>query len=246
LSFCLSETLVKTDGDRAEAKSAPCRSWLCPNCTDKRRIELIAECHGGRPNTFLTLTSRRAAGKTAALAASELAHAWRLVRLRWMRLKKIKRLPFLAVMEATKAGWPHLHILLRSEFMSSKLLSEWMAELTDSPILKIERLDNRRKISAYICKYAGKCAHKFATCKRYWSSRDYQLPDVRNESATRDFPSGWRFVKDGLAAVVLTFAREGYAIAWADQHHFVAVRNRNKTGPPDGGAGREEFARITP
>lgn len=95
----------------------------------------------------------------------------------WPFLKGSQKrpLPFLAVFEATKLGWPHLHIMMRSRFIPQEWISNEMAEITGSPVVWIERIDQQSKIASYIAKYCGKDPHRFGKTKRYWQSADYQL-----------------------------------------------------------------------
>jgi len=173
--YCGERSLVKYTEHSREVASLRCKAWTCPDCAPDRSARLIAECHGGSPNTFLTLTSRRRPNITPDMAALELTRAWRLVRLRLLRKTGAKKLPFFAVMESTKLGWPHLHILLRSVWIDRQQISQWMQEICDSPIVDIRRIDQRGKIAAYVAKYCSKAAHKFGTAKRYYKSRDYEL-----------------------------------------------------------------------
>jgi hypothetical protein len=172
--YCGSHTLVKYEDRVRYARRLKCRSWSCPDCEPYRKKRLISEAMGGNPTMFLTLTCRRAEGKDADTAARELSHAWRLLRLRWMRLKKVKRLPFLAVFEPHASGWPHLHIVLRAGFIDWKWLSAQMLELLDSPHVYVERLNSNRKVAGYVAKYIGKGTSKFGTLKRFWKSQDYE------------------------------------------------------------------------
>ena len=173
------------------AISLKCRSWICPNCTNQRKKQLIAQGIGGSPTLFLTLTYRVNQSETPNEAAPKLSRAWRLVRLRLMRHFKWKKLPFLAVIEKTEAGWPHLHILLRSRFIPVNLISQWMAELIDSPIVHIESIFSKSKSAAYCAKYCSKATQKFDTAKRYWQSRDYDLREPP-EPKDKNVPGfGW-------------------------------------------------------
>lgn len=224
MSYCCSEIVVKTVDRVKTAVSLRCRAWTCPDCAPQRKNQLIAEAIGGQPNTFLTLTSRRVHNKTPDQAAKQLSHAWRLIRLRYMRYKPeldkwraqcrdakangralptkpklptkngklvLRKLPFAAVIEATKLGWPHLHILLRSVWIDQAWLSAQMAELHDSPHVWIERIDRKSIIAGYVAKYAGKCAHKFGTAKRYWKSQDYELRPPQKERFKASAGEGW-------------------------------------------------------
>lgn len=151
----------------------------------------MAEAMGGSPNIFLTLTIRRNDHSNPYAAAKDLARAWRLCRLRLLRHFKWKKLPFLAVFEATKAGWPHLHILLRSRFIPQKLISHIMSELINSPVVGIEYVHDKRRTAAYVAKYVTKEATKFGTCKRYWQSADYDLRAEDPSISKRTLPGGW-------------------------------------------------------
>jgi len=81
---------------------------------------------------------------------------------------------FLAVIEATQAGEPHVHIIMRAPFIPQAWLSDWMAKRMDSPIVWIEAVDQRRKLATYVAKYCGKSPQRFGTLKRYWTSAKWQ------------------------------------------------------------------------
>ena len=169
----------------------------------------------GKPNRFLTLTSRRRDDMTPDQAAAKLAWAWRLVRLRLMRLHKIKSLPFYAVFEKTKLGWPHLHILLRSKFISQKLISQWMDELLQSPIVHIVKIDDAKKAAFYVTKYCCKDAHKFGTSKRYWQSKDWRVePKPEHEPSILDR------VSYGVEKMTV--------VRWCQQHRELGWRVKQK------------------
>lgn len=91
---------------------------------------------------------------------------------RQVRLREPK-LPYLAVIEATKAGEPHLHILLRVEWIEWAWIVGVMQRLIGSTVHRIERIRSNKKTNAYVAKYVGKQREKFDGCKRYWRSQDY-------------------------------------------------------------------------
>lgn len=212
--YCGETSLVNYDHDGRTAVALRCRSWTCPDCAPDRRKKLIAEILGGAPTTFLTLTSRRVEGRTPAHAAAELAHAWRLIRLRCMRQRRLQRLPFFAVFEATQLGWPHLHICLRNVWIDQRWLSEQMRELTNSPIVDIRRIDNKGRAVAYVAKYSGKASHRFATAKRYWSSRDYQLPSAARTAAQQRKTLSWERDTLSLKRLASAYATYGWRVDW--------------------------------
>lgn len=85
-----------------------------------------------------------------------------------------KKLEYLCVIEAHASGHPHLHILCRSTWIDHEWLSAQMNELLGSPVVFVQRIQERSKLNAYVAKYCGKCTHKFGTAKRYWQSKGYQ------------------------------------------------------------------------
>ena len=223
MTYCGERSLVKYDGPNRTVATLRCRSWTCPDCFEPRKKRLMAECHAGAPGTFMTLTSRRREGLTANEAALKLTHAWRLIRLRLMRRSGMKKLPFIAVMEATKAGWPHLHILLRSIWLDHDLISSWMAELTDSPVVDIQRIDNKARVNAYVSKYCGKAAHKFGTAKRYFKTQDYDLRSEEERSKFLKKQPGWETNPWHINRLAQAFLETGYVLDWSSSSRFVAT-----------------------
>lgn len=228
MTYCGEHSLVKVTDTERQAVSLRCKAWTCPNCAPDRKRQLIAQAIRGSPNKFLTLTSRRRDGVTAEQAARDLSHGWRIIRLRLMRHYKLKKLPFLAVVEKHKSGWPHLHILLRATWLSQKLISQWADEVFNGPIVWIEHLDKSHKAAIYCSKYCGKATSKFDSTKRYWQSRDYQTNPKKDKQG--------RLFGDG------TFCREehsvrrwathwtwcGFDVRWISTHVVIA----SKEGPP--------------
>ena len=222
--YCGENCLSRHEGTAIVAVSLRCRAWTCEDCKDQRKRQLIAQCHEGSPNTFVTLTLRRIAGRTPNQAALVLSRAWRLLRLRIMRRYKIKKLPFALVMEAHVSGFPHAHILLRSIWIDQKWMSEQMRDIADSPVVSIERIDNKARIAGYVAKYCGKCAHKFGTAKRYYFSRDYDLCKHDEKKKAKKAKYLW----DRQQMTVLNFAVDlkicGYSIHWDSVRAFTAER----------------------
>lgn len=175
MTICRELTLVKQTPTHVTGSCLKCRSWGCDYCEPERRAQLVAKGINGKPNKFVTLTIDPAVEPNPNRAASRLAHAWRLLRKRLMRKYGWTRLPFLAVFEAHESGMPHLHLLVRSKYIPQADLSKGMADLLQSPIVHISAIRGRRQSARYAAKYLSKENGKFGTCKRYWSSQDYEI-----------------------------------------------------------------------
>lgn len=265
MAYCGQHSAVKEEPAQRTVVSLRCRSWHCPDCADARRLQLIAEAIGGRPNTFLTLTSRRHDATTAEAAAAALTHAWRVVRKRALReasrdiaknprpfgarpkqgwkshplgenRRRVsldgKGLPFIAVVEKTQLGWPHLHILLRSRWIDQEWLSAQMAELIDSPNVHIDRITNRAKRAGYCAKYCSKATEKFVSTKRYWQSQDYDLRPAHKRTDGGGPQVPWERRMTTMRFLVGVWLRQGYTVTFLSDVKAVAVRKQVRI--PDG------------
>jgi len=139
-------------------------------------------------------------------------HRWRLVEgkpdpaLIKMRRQVRKATPqerrpgveFLAVIEAQKSGEPHLHILLRSDFIPQSWIAARMGNLVNSPICWIVLIDGKKKLANYVAKYCGKDPHRFGACKRYWQSKNYNLDPLSLQDEEPESEAIFSIVKTTL------------------------------------------------
>lgn len=208
--FCQEWAAVKREHPGITVVPLRCKCWHCDECRPLRTARLIAEAKSGQPNKFITLTSRRTPGGDPSLAAQAMVRAWRTIRAEYLKTRDPGALPFLAVFEETKAGWPHLHIVARCGWIAQRWLSKRMKELTDSPYVWIEAADSAAKVAYYITKYIGKNPHRFDGVKRYWRSLDYLLTPVESEPDEPDLSGPWCIVKMDW----LSYIRQGEALGF--------------------------------
>lgn len=185
--ICQSHTLINYGESGIRAHPLFCRRWSCPVCGPKRQWQLRTEATEGKPTTFLTLTVRAGQHKTPGLAAIALVKAWRNIRQQAKRELGIEKIPFLAVFEKTKRGWPHLHILCRAPFIAQRWISTKCQKYLNSPVVYIERIASTSKTARYVAKYCSKDPHIWDGVKRYWRSLDYA--PKREEPETSDLPN---------------------------------------------------------
>lgn len=175
MTICREWSIVKYSPEHRHVRPLYCRSWNCDICQPKRRAQLMANAASGNPNRFLTLTVNPRIGSDPADRLRKLARAWRVAVQRLRRLYGNDAINYLAIVEETKQGEPHLHILLRSRYIPQKLISSIMAELIDSPIIDIRAIKSVKQVVHYIAKYIAKAPKQFGSSKRYWSSRTWEL-----------------------------------------------------------------------
>ena len=63
---------------------------------------------------------------------------------------------YLKVVEYTRGGQPHIHMVYRGSFLSQVLLSAWWFKIHRSAIVDIRAIRQPEKAAAYIAKYLGK------------------------------------------------------------------------------------------
>jgi len=172
----------------------------------------MAKAAAGEPNRFITLTVNPRVGDDPDDRLAKLANAWRNTAKRIKRQWPKKPFAYLAIVEATKAGEPHLHILWRGPFIPQRWLSETMGELLESPIVDIRQIRNQREVIRYVAKYVTKAPHHFGTCKRYWSSQNWELDSDRIDSQAARAPGPWAIERVNISTLLRDWSYEGYAM----------------------------------
>lgn len=90
-------------------------------------------------------------------------------------------LQYFAVVERHKSGRPHLHILLRCDFIPQAWLSAEMNRLAGSPIVDIRPVHGTKQAAAYVAKYIGKAPARFGSARSYWYTRDWAPPSPNDQ-----------------------------------------------------------------
>jgi len=189
-----------------------------------RLKRVIAEIIGGEPTLFLTLTWLVRAGWTPEEAARALSRAWAKFAAAHNRQHGPRALQYFVVPEATKKGWPHLHIAIRAPWISLKKLRAFMAKEIGSPVLKLIKLDGVHRVAAYLAKYLGKGPHQFGTMKRYWKTLGYILPAFFEEGARRRRTGGWYADPRPWQEIAFDATLRGFRVERLDPGVFIHAR----------------------
>lgn len=173
----------------------------------------MAQAASGAATRFITLTVNPTVGNDPDHRLSLLSAAWRTAVKRLRRLYGQSTIQYLAVVEATARGEPHLHILMRGPYIPQALLSSIMAELIDSPIVDIRKIKGAREVIRYVAKYITKAPHHFGTGKRYWSTQAWELPKDVDPELERFRAVKWKLDHRGPMLLTLYYLYEcGYAV----------------------------------
>ena len=224
MSFCRDQCIVKTEDGSHDIHPLKCKCWSCPDCRPDRTKRLCYEARRGKPDLFVTLTSKNVPGADPSAAARKMVWAWRIIRAEFMKANGLASLPFLAVFEETKRGWPHVHIVARCKWLDQKWLAKRMGELTGSSICWVERLTSTRKIAHYVTKYIGKNPQRFTGTKRYWRSLDYLTPDPEQEEKQPSTNQRWERIDCSWVAMAGFFEAAGFQVTMFRNHAHVEAR----------------------
>lgn len=175
MSYCTGLSIVKDYAGHKTIATLRCKRWSCPDCGPRRALDLRWRARNARPTKFLTLTIRKGMFPTPDEQAAQMVEGWKLLRQYLCRLYGWKAIPFIAIFEKHKSGWPHLHILMRCDYVPQRVIRDWWQARFQSHMVWIEKIDSPAKAAKYISKYVSKAPEAFAHCKRYWASHDYDL-----------------------------------------------------------------------
>lgn len=165
-----------------------------------------------RPRAMLTLTVSSNHYDTPDDAAAALKRGLRLLRLRLKRHPRLVNFSFLAIFEAHKSGYPHLHLLIRGKFIPWEMLTKWWEEITGSTHVDIRKIDTTGKAAFYVAKYLGKDLHAFAGCKRWWRSHGYS--EGADEDYAKDRPNvRWTRYGIDFDPIAYRLASAGYRVS---------------------------------
>ena len=233
MTYCGEHTLVNEKEDGYVAVSMKCRSWICPDCHEDRRRQLIALAHGGKPNRFITLTVSARWGTGRLERAYELSRAWRNIVKALKRKHPGKTLNYLCVLEAQKNGEPHLHIAFRGPWVDQAWLSDQMKARMGAPIVDVRYVNKSSRLAGYIAKYIGKGSVRFGNLKRYWSSKGYDLREPLDGFNKAGAPDAWTIWKFTLKECVGMWSRQGFEVEFDGRICFRSVHaTAGDRGPP--------------
>lgn len=225
VSICRQMSLVKALDTQLFAKCLKCRSWGCEHCQPARRRQLMAQAASGAPERFITLTIDPSAAPDAEARLRLLSHAWKVIIKRLRREHPTADIEYMAVVEETQAGEPHLHILARCPYIPQRVLSNWMRELAQSPIVDIRRVKGVKQAVQYVAKYIAKAPAQFGHAKRYWQSRKYQPASDLNEGEEQPIKEPWTIIPYSLNTIARWLTLAGFALrADGDDKLFGTLR----------------------
>lgn len=157
--------------------AARCGRWSCSACGPRKVWRLAFKVADARPNRLLTLTvnpSRWHDPREAFDATRRKVP----VLIRELR-QKHGEVEYVRVLEVTKKGWPHYHLIMRSGFLPQVEISRKWDSLTGAPVVDIRTIEKSSVVLGYVVKYLSKQEHVPWTERRIaWSKRFFRNDQV--------------------------------------------------------------------
>lgn len=227
--FCRSLTVSRCNGQTITAMPLICKCWQCELCREILQRKVIAKACAGQPDKFMTLTVNPRNHDNPTEAAHALKDAFQKLIRQLRREKPDADIQYLAVWERTKRGWPHLHVLMRSEYIPQKRIASFMEDAIGAPVVDIRGVGSVRQVARYVGKYLSKALEKFEGCQRHWNSRNWQEKPERGAESSAEARE-WTVWNACVDVVASHLRRIGYVVTWdsvnPERRSFVAHPER--------------------
>jgi len=213
-----------------------CNSWRCERCAPNKarrwfNIALSGARVPGRIR-FITIT-------TDTSKEGGQYEAWIGQGTRWNRLRSSLKSAgytgeYLRVLEATKAGWPHIHLLWRgAAYIPQRRLSELADKAGFGRICHIKRADGAEGYARYVCKYLFKAADSTPVpfgYRRACKSANWPGPEWRDDATAPDPYYRWDIMRWHADTVAAGIAADGYTVTTPRQQRRDMERGARDAG----------------
>jgi len=191
-----------------------CKRWTCPSCGPQKTSALCRRIETAKPQRFITLTTARHAARNPRQVYDETRRQIpELIR----ELRKEKgEIEYCRVLETTKTGYPHYHLLVRSPWIDQEHLSKSWARLSTAFIVDIRRIDQRKEIASYVAKYLAKQTVLPFTNRRVTQSRRFFPPPPPKPEST----SNWTDARRHIGSIQRVCDREFPGRTWSEVHPY--------------------------
>lgn len=162
---------------RAEVVLAStCEAWSCRCCGEHKAKRLARIAQAAKPNRLITLTvnptlhdSPRAAFDNTRRQLGPFTRTCR---------KLLGSMEYLRVLEITKRGWPHYHLVARCPYLPHQLASDTWNALTGAPIVDVRQIKQSKDVYWYVVKYLSKQGYIDWTERRVTMTKNFATADT--------------------------------------------------------------------
>ena len=207
---CPNGSIVLTHSGNVNVLPARCNRWNCKNCGPRKARRLRARLEQTNPSRLITLTLRPDPSLTPAEMLQKANRAWSILWRRYRRRFGAKARGYAKIVELTKAGTPHLHIIASVPFIHHRQLSAEWRELTGSYIVDIRVVKKSKGISGYLTSYLTKALEVPRGMRKWSAARAYVPPEPERELAEGEIPPDARYERPRALVIIATYLQAGY------------------------------------
>lgn len=163
------------DWDASIVFASPCKRWGCKSCGPRKARKMAYRVESAVPNKFITLTCNpnhmEAPRQVYDRTRRQLSEMAKVLR------KKLGEFEYLRILEVTKKGMPHYHLLARCPYIPQSDLSTIWNELTNAPIVDVRKIQKCDNVFRYMVKYLCKQTYIPWTDRRASWSKNFFKPE---------------------------------------------------------------------
>lgn len=150
-----------------------CKRWGCRYCGERKTVAFGFRVSDAQPNRLITLTI---ATKSWSSPREAFDGTKRMVTRLAIKLRRDHgEFEYFKVLEVTKKGWPHYHLIVRSSYIPQPKISNEWNRLTGAHIVDVRKIKKPSDVYFYIVKYLSKQKYIPWTDRRVsWSKHFFQ------------------------------------------------------------------------
>jgi len=146
-----------------------CKRWGCRYCGVRKTTHYARRVQDAEPNRLITLTVNPACWNSPRDAYDGTRR--KLGDLNKRLRKELGEWEYFRVLEVTKKGWPHYHLVARCPYIPQARISNLWNELTGAPIVDVRKIRKSKEVYYYVMKYLAKQTYIEWTNRRCsWSA----------------------------------------------------------------------------
>lgn len=157
---CGTGSILLQHEESGSVRYAPilCHKWSCDYCSTRRRLETLEKIKAGHPERHIVLTLKPKENITIKDQIQFLRDAF--TKLKTKIRRTFEKFEYLAVIELTKKGTPHMHILQRGTYIPYRWLKDAWSTFTGAWQVSITAVENTSNAANELAKYLTKTARQ--------------------------------------------------------------------------------------
>lgn len=208
-----------------------CKRWGCRHCGERKINHYAHKVASANPNRFITLTVANRLYESPREAYDKTRRA--LPQLTVKTRRKFGEFEYFRVLETTKKGWPHYHLVARSKYIPHQFIKGAWFNLTGASIVDVRQIKKNEHIYRYVMKYLAKQSYVPWTDRRISWTRNF-FPEQKFEKGkylqmrAKEFwhedPAEWIW-KNARHKKLVEYSQDCWALL--SEKEWLTVRDRS-------------------